>query len=91
MVKTTYTCDMCKTEADNANQFWTVGVFAKCDYGRYVQPEEFVYAVENRQMQVCRACLESLGIHVKEKRVDASTPPVTTEDLIRQILERCQP
>ena len=87
-VKTIYTCDKCGAEQLSAEQFWTVGVWAIHSVNNLpTNPSEFV---QNKSMQVCRPCLELLGIHVKTKPgAEIATPP-TVEELIREILERAQ-
>ena len=85
-VKTIYTCDKCKAEQETVNQFWTVGVTAT--HGCSDSSREFV---KNKHMQVCRPCLESLGLYVQIKPEHKASPPriPTVEELIREIVERC--
>lgn len=84
-VKTIYICDKCQNEQPTAEQFWTVGVSANVH--TYVGD----HFVEGKSMQVCRPCLESFGIYVRQKPNDATPPPAppTVEELIREIVARC--
>ena len=81
--KMVYTCDKCGSEQNHGDQFWTVGVTATMS----------IYAGDQRvdkfSMQVCRPCLESLGIHVRtETKEKPDHNPPTLEDLIREIVEQ---
>ena len=88
-VKTIYQCDKCGGEQFSEDQFWTVGVWAICSPVR-VNPHYSEY-VQNKKIQVCRPCLESLGIHLTVKDGGDSAPPApTVEELIREIIERAQ-
>lgn len=83
-ITVTYTCDRCGSAQTTNEQFWTLEVQARCN-------TQFPYEVA--KIQVCRPCLELLGIHrrVKEGVKDKRPAPPTVEDLIREIIERCQP
>ncbi len=83
MVTIIYKCDKCGVNQDNADQFWTVGVTAMC-YG--YDASSFL---RDKSLQVCRPCLELLGIHVMEKEGETLPTPPTVEELIREIILRC--
>lgn len=87
-IKTIYICEKCGQEQLSAEQFWTVGVQAY-HHGYSVGKYDFV---EGKKLQVCRRCLESFGIHVKQQNDQESQPvPPTLEDLIAEIIARCTP
>lgn len=87
MITTIYKCDKCGSEQETDEQFWTVGVTAYCS-GRYsARGGEYDY-VEGMHMQVCRLCLEGFGIYAQKKPHEPVSQP-TTEDLIREIIQRC--
>lgn len=85
--KVIYTCDKCGAEQLTHEQFWTVGVQAN-HFGATVGPYDFV---DGKKLEVCRPCLESFGIHVTTKKNEPQPKPPTVEELIREIIERCQP
>lgn len=79
-VKTIYTCDKCKAEQTSNDQFWVVGIKAHTvDY----KNDSFV---PGKQMEVCRPCLELLGIHAMKKEGVVTPAPPTIEDLIVEII-----
>jgi len=81
-IVTNYVCDKCGNIAHDPNQFWTIGVTAKCQDRLY---SNYVIA----PMEVCRKCLESLGIFPsKETKAAPEYSPPTLEDLIIDIVER---
>lgn len=86
-IKTIYTCDKCGGEQFSSQQFWTVGVWATCSV--VISPTTTGEKIEDKRIQVCRPCLESFGIHVKVTAGENISPP-TTEELIREIIERAQ-
>jgi hypothetical protein len=83
-VVTTYTCDRCFAEQTSKDQFWTVGVTAKAhSYNSGNAP----YAIT--PMEVCRDCLENLGIYPQTKTTEQPTyNPPTLEDLIVELVQR---
>lgn len=84
-VRTLYICDRCGNEQDKAAQFWTVGVTANCGELRMS-----TYFVPGKYIQVCRPCLDNMGVLVKEKPKDQESPqPPTVEDLVREIIQLC--
>jgi hypothetical protein len=86
-VKTLYTCDKCGSVQETADQFWTVGVAA--NHG--VHSEARNLYVKDKHVQVCRPCLESFGIHVRQKPSDPPKPQLpTVEELIREIISLVQ-
>jgi len=82
-VKTIYTCDMCKKEQYNNTQFWIVGVVAyifNSNPGSYIQPQH--------KLQVCRPCLETLGVYVQKRKIEEKQPEVPTiEELIKGLID----
>lgn len=85
-IRTIYKCDKCGNEQATAEQFWTVGVSAK--HHMYGSNNDFV---AGKSLEVCRPCLESFGIHVQKKPGETTPSPVpSVEDLIREIIQRCQ-
>jgi hypothetical protein len=80
-VRTIYKCDKCGAEQDESEQFWKVMISAQIInyYGSS-------YPVKD--IQVCRPCLESFGIHDQRPvAVKETAPAPSVEDLIRQIME----
>ena len=84
MITTIYKCDKCGNEQNDNDQFWTVGITARTKWHQSM--DDIV-----KSIQVCRPCLESLGIYVTQtKKKDEPLPaPPTIEELIREIIERC--
>jgi len=80
-ITTIYKCDKCGNEQDNGKQFWHVGITIFTQYiSKYTEQE----------IDVCRPCLESLGINVPEEKAQTLPPPPTVEDLIREIISLVQ-
>lgn len=84
MIKTTYICDRCAAEQETRDQFWTIGVWAT-PHGGFSET-----AIEHKKsLQVCRPCLEGLGVHVqRETAQKAGYVERTTEDILIELLER---
>ncbi len=82
-ITTIYKCDKCGAEQNTPNQFWTVGVVAKHGHDPYQWSDSFT---DHKVMQVCRPCLESLGIFVNPREKAPENTPVTIEALIREII-----
>lgn len=84
-VITIYKCDKCGKEQTNPQQFWTVGVTAN---PQVYSSDQFV---PKRSMHVCRDCLDGMGVYVEHYRAPEEKPPEppTTEDLIRELVQRC--
>jgi hypothetical protein len=80
-IKTEYKCDRCGVAQATAVQFWEVGVTANCIDATF-KNDSFVCG---KRMQVCRTCLEILGIHTQKREPDAPAPP-TIEELILEIV-----
>jgi hypothetical protein len=80
-IKTTYTCDRCKTVQDTITQFWTIAVVVKeGTMSSWSEPDQ------KRKMDVCRSCLELLGFYrAPSCPAPPLPPPPTLEDLIREI------
>lgn len=77
-INTIFKCDKCGNEQNIPTQFWKVGITVMCL--EYSSPGQ-----EVKHMHVCRHCLESFGIYVKEKKPEAPPPP-TIEDIIQEIV-----
>ena len=87
MVKIIYICEKCGHEQLTGDQFWTVGVQAT-HHNDAASPGCYV---AGKSLQVCRPCLESFGIYVRQKPNEPPVPIPSTEELIREIIARCQP
>ena len=84
-VKTIYTCERCKKEQDTPQQFWVVGAVA---YTIGSGPHNYIQPPEQHRLQVCRPCLEILGIHRRKKKApEVQTEPPTIEELIRELVK----
>jgi hypothetical protein len=85
MIKTLYECDMCGKVQEVSTQFWDVGVTAKAN-SSLINHAPFV----TPPLQVCRSCLEDMGIYVKESNPKKPDPltPATLEDLIIEIVRK---
>lgn len=83
-VKTLYTCDKCGNVQETPKQFWTVRVIA--NHIKY--PSQAF--VKDKFIQVCRFCLESFGLCVHTKPDEPPPKFPTLEELIREIVQRCQ-
>ena len=84
-IQTIYRCDRCGAEQEEAEQFWTVSI----GVNEGTHAPSCTQLVLGKSIQVCRSCLEELGIY--DHRSDATkakAPPVpSVENLILQILE----
>ena len=80
MIITIYKCDKCSNEQNTDNQFWTVGITATTS-------QSSSGALPIKSINVCRPCLESLGINVTKKKDVPLPEPPTIEELIRVIRE----
>ena len=86
MIKTVYICDRCNAEQATREQFWSIGVWASI-HGA----QDSTSSIDKRSLQVCRPCLEALGVHVQA--VTKAAPRYverTTEDILRELIERVQ-
>lgn len=81
-VETIYTCDKCAKSQLTPKQFWTLEI-GKNPHDTYQQ-----YATPVMSMQVCRSCLEALGIYANPNPPPGTQPVLAIEDLIREIIER---
>ena len=83
-VKTTYTCDKCKKVQEEKGDLWHVGISVNCG-----KPASYTNAP--LRMEVCRPCLESFGIYMKDKDTGSivTDPIPTLEALIEEIVQRC--
>ena len=80
-ITTTYKCDKCGNEQASKEQFWHVEIVVSTLYvPKYTQKE----------IDVCRPCLESFGIFVSIEMKETLPPPPTVEDLIREIITMVQ-
>ena len=84
MITTIYKCDRCEKTQENGNQFWTVSVTVL----HYGSNQSFTSS--DKFIQVCRECLEELGIHRQERPLDERPPAPSIEDLIKEIISRCK-
>ena len=85
MIKTTYICDRCKAEQANNEQFWSIGVWATHGGGSYSDSAQ----QHKKSIQVCRPCLEALGVNVsRETAAKPSYVERPTEDILIELLER---
>jgi len=75
-----YKCDKCGNEQTTKDQFWHVEIVTSHYSSKCIQKE----------IDVCRPCLESFGINVPEEKEEALPPPPTVEDLIREIISLVQ-
>lgn len=83
MIKTTYTCDRCKSAQDTPKQFWCVEARActaqSANSGQW-------YVRNNHRMDVCRSCAEDLGfVPVLHGRVGPPEPSL--EDIIHDMIQ----
>jgi sulfur relay (sulfurtransferase) complex TusBCD TusD component (DsrE family) len=88
MIKTTYVCDRCAQEQGTTQQFWSIGVWAAPlhggggGYSDYAQQHKLA-------IQVCRPCLEALGVNVSPAaKGEQPASERTTEDILTELLER---
>ena len=80
-ITTIYKCDKCGNEQTTGEQFWTVHLSISCKYFSDSRQKE---------IEVCRPCLESFGILVPAEKAKTLPPPPTVEDLIREIIAMVQ-
>lgn len=85
-LKTLFTCDKCGTVQDMTKEFWSIGVVVK---EGSMTTWSLPHPGKDSIMQVCRPCLELLGIYrspdIKPGHI-APPPPPTLEDLIVEIV-----
>ena len=87
MIKTTYICDRCSHEQETRDQFWSIGIWAAHNGMGYNDSAQ----EHKRSIQVCRPCLEALGVNVtRETSSKATYVERTTEDILRELIERVQ-
>lgn len=86
-VKIVRACDKCKSNVEEKQQLWKVGVEARC-YNGFAAPSLTNYDfVKGMGMDVCRSCLEGFGIHAQSKDISpTSEKPPTLEELILEIV-----
>ena len=79
---TIYKCDKCGAEQSTNEQFWYLAVAYKCLHLGYGESK-------TKGINVCRKCLESLGINAtpQTKESPEYSPP-TIEELIAEIVHR---
>jgi hypothetical protein len=82
MITVTYKCDRCGAEQKKPDQFWHI----KVSFEPHQNGSCREYA--DRQIHVCRACLETFGLVPSIIQVEP-TPPPTIEELIREVISRC--
>ena len=84
-VQIIYRCDRCGAEQEKAEQFWTVSIGA--NEGTFAP--SCTQLVSGKSIQVCRSCLEELGIydHRSDEKKANAPPAPSVENLILQILE----
>lgn len=85
---TIYTCDSCKTQEKARGELWTVRVYATHSMGYRSD-----YDAPVKEIDVCRPCLEKLGIHDHRKLAEkaAAPAPETAEELVRRLVEMVLP
>lgn len=77
-----YECDKCHNKQEDHEQFWFLTVHAKWAQNNSSRPVGHSY-------DVCRNCLEDLGIFQQKTQDTQSPEPPTVEELIREIIQRC--
>ena len=81
-VITIYKCDKCGAEQSTNEQFWYLAVAYRCMHSNYGESK-------TKGINVCRKCLESLGINAsKAVRESSEYNPPTIEELIAEIVQR---
>ena len=79
-------CDVCGEVVDkNEHQFWTVGVYASCT-DHMSSPAMAKYEAPFKSINVCRKCLENMGIVPKVVTKAAPSDEPSIEDLVRDIV-----
>jgi hypothetical protein len=85
MIETRYICDRCSSISYSDEQFWKLQVTAQS--GRLSVAHN-----AGVEMQVCRPCLESIGIYVQpETKAKPGYVERTTEDILRELINRVTP
>lgn len=81
-ITTIYKCDRCNSEQSSNTQLWQLNVAYRHLGTGYSENK-------TTGIQVCRKCLESLGINAsKAVRESPEYNPPTIEDLIAEIVQR---
>ena len=79
---TIYKCDKCGAEQSTADQFWKLSV-------QYEHLGTSICVSGTDGINVCRKCLESLGIYASpETKESPEYSPPTIEELISEIIYR---
>lgn len=88
MIVTTYTCDKCKhsqSDKEKPMQLWEIGIgISPMEKNRYAYSREL-----SHKKLWCRDCVVKAGILPpnKDEKEKASEPPITLEDIIREIIQ----
>lgn len=84
MRETIVTCDLCKGTINNDAQTWNVCIYARCGYKPHVSS---VYESPELALEICRPCLDRLGIQVGYRKPEDIVQPIPTiEDVIRELV-----
>ena len=79
-IETVYVCDRCGGRQHDNAQFWTLTIQLKAGNGHCTMSTK-------HSMQMCRTCMEYVGVVPPiDKKVDLP-PPLTLEDLIIEIVQ----
>jgi len=82
--ETIVTCDLCKAIIKDDEQHWNVLLYATASYQPH--PENSPHTPWLR-LEICRPCLDRLGIAVRNKKPEELHAPVPTiEDMIRELV-----
>lgn len=83
--KTIVTCDLCNKDIISDSQTWDLLLYAEC--GHKPGSSSGGYDTPRLRLEICRPCLDRLGIIVtygEERKILQPTP--TIEDIIREIV-----
>lgn len=82
-ISTTYKCDRCAHEQDNATQMWNVSI----GFGHLSGNYSSSYCKKKEQLW-CRSCMDKFDLLEGEGNPKNQTPPIvvpTLEDIIREL------
>lgn len=83
MITVTYTCDKCKEQIGKREEMWTAYCGAAPHNGTIQR--EVLYIPVERKIEVCRPCLDGMGLSPEKRKYTAPANPPTLEDLITEI------
>jgi hypothetical protein len=85
MIRTTYTCDRCASEFEEANKVRSVCI--SIGHGPHIHSSSSVY--RDTSIHLCEDCMKKMQIRIRDrKKAEAQNQPVrTVEDVLTELAE----